>query len=417
MPNHKMLNHKMLNPKNWILCLGLTLLTAGFSRAQVVSPSQIKDAHLRSLQLQYNSELSAVGREILAAKFDYPFYLSLALDLDQARQQRVVQRSLRFEEFNERTVLAISGNYFAAYSEDKLNGESRARDSFLSVVLPILKAAVPRFQSSPDVQGYAVEISHHVLGSAMGVAVEQPENLMVFLPQADAVRLVASSDVNIQQSALLNGQASLNGEPISIWLNAEIPHSVRPPDGPANPLVVRDVVRLPSSDPPTQRAHDTSVQAVQTLQISRQQTVARVVKDLDSQAHFVAYAPPGFVVFRQGIYLELSLHTNLPSSAAGSRYKIAAIAFDEHIVHLVRPVVAYFEDAADFDGISFSTTVSVGNNTGMEGSSEAVEFFFPFSLLRCYQKYDCTGQQLIDGGTVLVNGERVSLDLQTAEGF
>jgi hypothetical protein len=53
----------------------------------------------------------------------------------------------------------------------------------------------------------------------------------------------------------------------------------------------------------------------------------------------------------------------------------------------------------------------------MEGSSEAVEFFFPFSLLRCYQKYDCTGQQLIDGGTVLVNGERVSLDLQTAEGF
>ena len=412
-----MTNHKMLNHKNWILCLGLTLLTAGFSRAQVVSPSQIKDAHLRSLQLQYNSELSAVGREILAAKFDYPFYLSLALDLDQARQQRVVQRSLRFEEFNERTVLAISGNYFAAYSEDKLNGESRARDSFLSVVLPILKAAVPRFQSSPDVQGYAVEISHHVLGSAMKVAVEQPENLMVFLPQADAVRLVASSDVNIQQSALLNGQAFLNGEPISIWLITEIPHSLRPPDGPANPSVVRDVVRLPSSDPPTQRAHDTSVQAVQTLQISRQQTVTRVVKDLDSQAHFVAYAPPGFVVFRQGIYLELSLHTNLPSSAAGSRYKIAAIAFDEHIAHLVRPVVAYFEDAADFDGISFSTTVSVGNNTGMEGSSEAVEFFFPFSLLRCYQKYDCTGQQLIDGGTVLVNGERVSLDLQTAEGF
>ena len=221
-----MTNHKMLNHKNWILCLGLTLLTAGFSRAQVVSPSQIKDAHLRSLQLQYNSELSAVGREILAAKFDYPFYLSLALDLDQARQQRVVQRSLRFEEFNERTVLAISGNYFAAYSEDKLNGESRARDSFLSVVLPILKAAVPRFQSSPDVQGYAVEISHHVLGSAMKVAVEQPENLMVFLPQADAVRLVASSDVNIQQSALLNGQAFLNGEPISIWLNTEIPPCV-----------------------------------------------------------------------------------------------------------------------------------------------------------------------------------------------
>jgi hypothetical protein len=48
--------------------------------------------------------------------------------------------------------------------------------------------------------------------------------------------------------------------------------------------------------------------------------------------------------------------------------------------------------------------------------SEAVEFFFPLAVLRCYESYDCTGQQLIDAGTVLINGERVSLDLQMAEG-
>ncbi len=46
----------------------------------------------------------------------------------------------------------------------------------------------------------------------------------------------------------------------------------------------------------------------------------------------------------------------------------------------------------------------------------SVEFFFPFSALRCYERYDCTGQQLIDGSTVLINGERVGLDLQIAEG-
>jgi hypothetical protein len=45
-----------------------------------------------------------------------------------------------------------------------------------------------------------------------------------------------------------------------------------------------------------------------------------------------------------------------------------------------------------------------------------VEFFFPLSSLRCYEKYDCTGQQLLDAGTVLINGERVALDLQIAEG-
>jgi hypothetical protein len=44
-----------------------------------------------------------------------------------------------------------------------------------------------------------------------------------------------------------------------------------------------------------------------------------------------------------------------------------------------------------------------------------VEFFFPVEALRCYETYDCTGQQLIDQGSVLINGERVSLDLQMAE--
>ena len=48
-------------------------------------------------------------------------------------------------------------------------------------------------------------------------------------------------------------------------------------------------------------------------------------------------------------------------------------------------------------------------------ASEAVEFFLPLESLRCYESFDCTGQQLINAGAVLINGERVSLDLQTAE--
>jgi hypothetical protein len=35
--------------------------------------------------------------------------------------------------------------------------------------------------------------------------------------------------------------------------------------------------------------------------------------------------------------------------------------------------------------------------------------------LHCYERYDCTGQQLIEAGSVLINGERVGLDLQIAE--
>ena len=138
------------------------------------------------------------------------------------------------------------------------------------------------------------------------------------------------------------------------------------------------------------------------------------MKELDSQAHFVSYAPPKFVAFRRGIYLELSLNSNLPASDTGSRYKLAAMAFDDHVAHLIRPLLAYFKEEQQFDGIGFSTTVHLVGKSAT-GISEAVEFYFPLSSLRCYDKYDCTGQQLLDAGTVLINGERVALDLQIAE--
>ena len=109
------------------------------------------------------------------------------------------------------------------------------------------------------------------------------------------------------------------------------------------------------------------------------------------------------------------MNSTLPASAAGSRYKLAAMAFDEHVAHLVRPLVAYFKDDREFDGIGFSTNIHLVGKSA-PGASEAVEFFFPLSSLRCYEKYDCTGQQLLDAGTVLINGERVALDLQIAEG-
>ncbi len=140
-----------------------------------------------------------------------------------------------------------------------------------------------------------------------------------------------------------------------------------------------------------------------------------VARELDPQAHFVSYAPPAVVVFRKGAYLEFSVETTLPQIANASRYKKAALAFDDHISHLLRPMMAYFKGDLDFDGIAFSTTIHEGDKTSTAQGNEAVEFFFPDDALRCYEAYDCTGQQLIDQGSVLINGERVGLDLQLAE--
>ncbi len=415
-------------------CLGLILFVLSLfpasASAQVVSPAEIKDPALRGLQEQYMADLSRASEDILANQFDYPFYLSRKLDLDEAQQQVADQSSVRFDSYQGKTVIAITGNYYAAYSARKISPGQRARSTFLNVVMPILKAAVPRFQNNQHVQGFAVEISHHIMGKVMGVSMERPENLMVFLPRAGALKLLVAKDETAQQAALLQGEVFLNAQPISIWLNdAVLPPAANDdpaanaasdpaqsggaagtssgsPTAPPSPL-------KPTGPPPPPR--DTSTEALAAVQLSNQPAVDQIVKELDSQAHFVAYAPPRFVAFRQGIYLELSLNSTLPPSAAGSRYKLAATAFDDHVAHLIRPLLAYFKDAQDFDGIGLSTNIHLAGKPA-SSTSEAVEFFFPLSSLRCYEKYDCTGQQLLDAGTVLINGERVALDLQIAEG-
>ncbi len=430
--------------RNKLVWLVPLLLACSTCPAQVVSPWEIKDPELRSLQQQYMEDLQAAGRDILATHFEYPFYLSRKLDLDQAEQQHADQHSIRFDSYNGHTVLAITGNYYAAYSTQKMSDEQRARATFLAVVMPVLEGVVPRFQSNHEIQGYAVEVSHHIMGKVMGVDMERPENLMVFLPQQAAIRLVGSKNETVQQAALLEGKNFLNAQPVTIWLNDEARRLVADSSasnasegkeissteaGTEVPQGDRAGVQSGASQPapaaapkqketpaPPPPPRDTSPQALASLQTSGQEIIGHMTKEMDAQAHFVGYAPPRFVAFRQAIYLELSINTSLAESARDSRYKLAALAFDEHIAHLVRPTLEYFQGDQSFDGVGFSTTVHLAGKTAASAHSEAVEFFFPFSALRCYASYDCTGQQLVNEGTVLINGERVSLDLQIAEG-
>src|SRR6201984_2453258 len=222
--------------RNLFLLLVPGLFATVICAAQVVAPVEIKDPALRELQFTYIDELKAIGPEITNTSFPYPFYLSRKLDLDEQQQKSADQRSIRFDQFNGHTVLAITGNYYAAYSADQLNKDQRARDTFVAVAEPILKAAVPKFQTNPDIQGYAIEISHHILGKIMGVSMERPENLMVFFPQNAALKLLAAKDADGQHAALLQSQFFVNAEPVAIWLEGEGPQAglkTPVPDAPA----------------------------------------------------------------------------------------------------------------------------------------------------------------------------------------
>jgi hypothetical protein len=137
-----------------------------------------------------------------------------------------------------------------------------------------------------------------------------------------------------------------------------------------------------------------------------------LLKALDGEAHFLSYAPPSLISFRQSVYLQLSFRTSLEAGSGSSRYKLAALAFDEHVSHLIRPVLNYFPENVDFEGVSFSSIVQLPDGS----HTEAVEFFLPFRMMRCFESYGCTGQQLLDSGAIVIDGERSALDLQIAEG-
>jgi len=403
--------------------LGLACFAAG----QALTPAEIKNPQMRALQEKYFQQLQAVGAEIQGHIFPYPFYFSRVLDLELVQQERADQRSLRFDNYGGMTVVELTGNYFGSYSTELVNKSHRALRTFQDVMLPILEIAVPALKENPDVEGFAMEVSHHIRGKTMGMSVERPENLVLAVSKDAAVRLVTAKNENDRQAALLDGHFYFNGEPFVLYLSDQAAQDAAKQldaaSAPANDAgtgkgsasantASRTSPRAATSAAPPR---DTSPETLAKIQAADQKMIDLVAKELDPQAHFVSYAPPAMVAFRKNAFLEFSINTTLPATTAGSRYKMAALAFDDHISHLVRPMMAFFKGDLDFDGIAFSTTIHLGDKSSATQGSEAVEFFFPVEALRCYETYDCTGQQLIDQGTVLINGERVSLDLQIAE--
>lgn len=413
-------------------CLALLIGMLGIAislSAQVMTPMELSDPKAQHLQQRHLKTLMAIGSEIEAHNFPYPFYFSRVLDIDLAKVQAADQRSIRFDIYKNQTVLEITGNYYAAYSADRMDSYARLKETFERVITPMLQAEVSHFPDDSEFSAFAIEVSHHVRQKAMGLDSEQPENVTVVIPVPVALKFVDAKTNDQKQAAILEAQVFLNGQPYSLWLQEGAPTEEwkerNSPQTPANRPTIVAVNAAASTGVPASPSVSNNLlktsptpmrivtpEVLTGLQRQNQDEIDRMVKALDPEAHFLAYVSPSFIGFRQGAYLQLSFRTSLDAPATSSRYKLAALAFDEHISHLIRPLLNYFPPEVNFDGVDFSSTIHPAG----ESKAEAVEFFFPFRMMRCFANYDCTGQQLLDSGTVVINGERSALDLQIAEG-
>lgn len=402
--------------------------------AQISSLGRISDPLSRRLQKQYFGQLQLISSDAAELHFPYPFYFSQTLDIDEARQKQLPQGSIRFDRFNGQTVIAMSGNYYISYSSEMLTRNQRARKTYEDVVLPLLKIAVKRVDKDVPFDAYAFEIAHHVRTKILKVNTEGAENLMILIPRAIAARLARAKDTEAQQSALLESEVYINGDPLTLWLTGDdAPEDVRDhylerhghgdarktsaATEPPEPGTLVNANLIPESElakavrerrntPP-----DLSQARLEKLRNSNGDILQSLVSELKQQAHFVEYAPPAFIAFHDGAYLQLNMNTDLEQPAGSSQYRIAAMAFESHISRVLRLVAKYFHDNPQFEGVNFATTV----HQSVQPNSISVEFVVPFQALGCYEKYDCTGQELINRSIVLINGERVSLDLQRAE--
>ncbi len=133
-----------------LLCLCAVISAA---RAQVLPANEIQDPTLSALQARNMDALKQMGAEILKLPTEYPFYLSHKLDLEESKQKWADQRSIQFDHYQDKIVLKITGNYFAAYSAEKMNADQRARQTFQQVVLPMLQIAVAQFDKNSSFPG------------------------------------------------------------------------------------------------------------------------------------------------------------------------------------------------------------------------------------------------------------------------
>ena len=142
--------------------------------------------------------------------------------------------------------------------------------------------------------------------------------------------------------------------------------------------------------------------------------LAGLAKEGAAKFHFVAYAPPEFVLFHEQIALQMTFKNSLQfGPAKASIYKRAAQSFDLFLAPLLKDISERVSQDVEFQLFDFSVLNKL--SPAAKETSEAIEFICPRSVLQKFVNAQITNQQLLDQSIVLVNGVRIALNLQLVE--
>jgi len=440
--------------------LTFLLAVCAMPAAAQVSPNEILNPDLKALEQTYFQQLIGINQSIAKIKFPFPFYPSRYVGLDPAKQAEADSRGLEFVRFQDRVILKVSGNYNAAYNPLRLTQNERAATTFRAVIVPILQAVAAALPEDIACDGMGFEIAHHTRSDRNSYEFEGKETLVVVFDRADAWAMSRASSDATRQEILNRSKVFVSGVDFGLSLTERDPLNVQTlprsipakPDAtstarsstltshsvllkPVNPAPVAapsaapsapapasaraeprpaaeasaEPASLPVADPPPATEADAD-----RLDEKYQSQLGALAKEGAAKFHFVAYAPPTFVLFHEQIALQMTLKNSLQFGAAkGSIYKRAAQSFDLFLAPLLKDISERISPDVEFQLYDFCVLNRLSPPT--KESSEAIEFICPRVALKKFVDAEITNQQLLDQSIVLVNGVRIALNLQLVE--
>jgi hypothetical protein len=325
------------------------------------------------------------------------------------------------------------------------------------VILPILQAVTAALPEDLACDGIGFEIAHHTRTNDRSYDFEGKETLVVVLDRADAWAMSRASGDAERQEILNRSKVFVSGVDYGLSLKERDPLNVQtlPRSIPAKPdatssarsstltshsVLLKPVNPPPPSAPPSvpvaaesapaaaasakpglPRAADPSAETpaatradADRLGEKYQSELSALEKEGVAKFHFVAYAPPTFVVFHDKIALEMTLRNSLEfGPARGSIYRRAAESFDLFLAPLLKDISGRISEDVEFQLFDFSVLNKLRPTA--KQTSEAIEFICPRAELEKFVNAEITNQQLLDESVVLVNGVRIALNLQLVE--
>lgn len=419
--------------KLYVMILTTILLLTSICFAQV-SPVEIKNSQLKTTEQTYLTKLVAINQTVTSMKFPFSFSLNRYVNLDPQDQPRIDGRGLEFVHFHEKLVLKVSGNYNAAYNADMLTPNQRATHVFDEIILPILKLFPNYFSAEDGFSAFGFEIGYHVRRKANGYEYEGKELLTLVLDKADIIANIANDKDKNLQEILNRSEVFLDGKPFGLALNRPEPFNIeelqRVTIGKSNRSTIEARNSVGNSPILSQKATlENSVRAetpptkavppATQLDVDRLQDKYKTQLDQFNEAgktkyHFIDYSPPAFLLFRDRVFLQLTLRNPAHFDKENSSiYKRAAQSFDLFLALYLKSIVEKAPGLEDSQGLDI--TIINDLSTATTSSSEAIEFILPINTLKQFVGMDITNQDLINQSVILVNGVRISLNLQQVE--